>query len=420
MNALSGFIETLSGIFRLGTRTSVDSTPGVGSSAGEVVNESTVLSIPAVAACLLILAGTQATLPLMVYRRNGTGREAATDHWLYSILHDDPNADQTAEDFWEFMCVALELRGNAYAEKLRGSMGQIVGLDPIPPSIVSRSRRADGRIEYRWTWNGKSRVETDENILHLRGFGGDPLGGMSTLQIGAEAFGLARSLSRTAGNVSRNAMYPSGAWQSDARMTAEQVKETEGLLAKKYQGAINAGRPLVMGHGLKWTQLTMSPEDLQMLQSRSFSVEEVCRIFGVPPHLIGHTAGNTQLGSSITEQTRAFEKFTLRRRLRKIQSALRKQLLTAEDVALGITIEFNMDGLLQGSAAERSAFYKSALSDKWMVINEVRGKENLAPVPWGDEPIVQQQDRPLGQQIEELTQQMGALSQRFEEFRHRG
>lgn len=394
-SGLSGFIDTLSGIFRLGTRTSADSAPGVGSSAGEIINESTVLSIPAVAGCLMILAGTQATLPLMVYRRSGTGREVATDHWLYPILHDDPNADQTAVDFWEYMCIALELRGNAYAEKLRGSQGQIVGLDPIPPAIVSRSRRSDGHIEYRWTWDGKSRVETDDNILHIRGFGGDPMGGMSTLQIGAEAFGLARSLSRTAGSVSKNAMLPSGAWQSDMRMTPEQVKDAEALLERKYQGAANAGRPLVMGHGLKWQQLTMSPEDLQMLQSRSFSVEEVCRIFGVPPHLIGHTAGNTQLGSSITEQTRAFEKFTLRRRLKKIEAALRKQLLTPDDIARGISIEFNMEGLLRGSPEERAKFYASALDKGWMTINEVRALENMAPVEGGEVPRMQMQNVPI-------------------------
>lgn len=394
-SGLSGFIDSLSGIFRLGTRTSAESAPGLGNAAGEVINEGTVLSIPAVLGCLMILAGTQATLPLMVYRDVGTGREVARDHWLYPILHDDPNADQTAVDFWEYMCVALELRGNAYAEKLRGSMGQIVGLDPIPPAIVSRSRLADGRIEYRWTWNGKSRRETEENILHIRGFGGDPLGGMSTLQLGAEAFGLARSLSRTAGSVTRNAIMPSGAWQSDAKMNSAQVKETEELLAKKYQGAANAGRPLVMGHGLKWTQLTMSPEDLQMLQSRSFSVEEVCRIFGVPPHLIGHTAGNTQLGSSITEQTRAFEKFTLRRRLKKIEQSLRKQLLTPQDIADGVTIEFNMEGLLRGSPSERAAFYKSGLADGWLNINQVCGWENLPPVPGGDVNRVQMQNVPL-------------------------
>jgi HK97 family phage portal protein len=395
VNWFSSFVDGLSGIVRLGTRTSQDPQPGMANESYEPVNESTVLALPAAIACIVLLGGTISTLPLMVYRPKGTGREVATDHWLYRIIHDDPNADQTAVDFWEFMCVALEMRGNAIAEKLRGSMGQIVGLDPIPPAIVGRSRRSDGKIEYRWTWDGKSRVETSDNILHIRGFGGDPLGGMSTLALGAETFGLARAQNRTASGVIRNAMRPSGVWQSDTKMNADQVKEVEDRLALKYQGAAKAGRPLVMGSGLKWQQLTMSPEDLQMLESRSFSVEEICRLFGVPPHLIGHTAGNTQLGSSITEQTRGFEKFALRRRLKRIEQSLRKQLLTPEDIARGITIEFNMEGLLRGSPAERSAFYGAGLDKGWLNVNQVCAWENLPPVPGGDINRVQMQNVPL-------------------------
>ncbi len=391
----TGFIDGLSGIMRLGTRTSVDQQSGVGNAAGEMVNDTTVMSLSAAWACINLLAGTIATLPLMVYKPVAGGREVARDHWLYRILHDDPNEDQTAVDFWEYAGIALELRGNAYAEKLRGSVGQVVGLDPIPPGIVSKSRRADGVIEYRWTWDGKSRVETSENVLHIRGFGGDPMGGMSTLSVGAETFGHARGINRTASAVFRNAMRPSGVWQTATKLTPEQVAEVEVRIAKKYQGAANAGVPLVMGHDLKWQQLTMSNADLEMLAARGFSVEEICRIFGVPPHMIGHTAGNTQLGSSITEQTRGFEKFSLRRRIKRIEQALRKQLLTPADIAAGITIEFNMDGLLRGSPAERAAYYASGLDKGWLNVNQVCAWENLPPVPGGEINRVQMQNVPL-------------------------
>lgn len=379
---------------RLGTRTSVDLHYAENTS-DEIVTHNTVLAIPTALACVKLLAGTQATLPLVVYRPKGDSREVAYDHWLYRIIHDDPNADQTASDFWEYICVSLELTGDGFAEKLRGSGGQIVGLDPIPPSIVSVTRLPSGEIEYRWSWEGKTRIETSENVLHIRGFGGDPLGGMSTLQFGADAFGQARSLNRTSGNVLKNAARPSGILQTDFPLTTTQVQEAEALLLDKYRGATNAGRPMILGHGLKWQQLTMTPEDLQMLESKAFSVEEICRIFGTPPHMVGHTAGNTQLGSSITEQTRAFEKFTLRQRLRKIQQAVRKQLLTPDDIGRGIQIEFNMEGLLQGSPTERAAFYGSGLDKGWMTINEVRAKENMPPVAGGDVPRVQMQNMPL-------------------------
>jgi HK97 family phage portal protein len=395
MTILSGLVDMFSGILRLGTRVSADP-PALGSnSSGEPVTDTTVLALSTAWACINLVAGTIATLPVMVYRKVPGGRVVATDHWLYRILHDDPNADQTEVDFWEYVCVSLELRGNGYAEKLRGSSGQIVGLEPIPPGIISSRYRDDGAIEYRWTWNGQPRRETSENVLHIRGFGGDPLGGLSPLAAGTETFGHARALNRTSGSVMRNAMLPSGVYQTSSKLTGDQVREIEDRLALKYQGAANAGRPLVIGHDLKWQQLTMSPGDLEMLESRNFSVEEICRIYGVPPHMVGHTAGNTQLGSSITEQTRGFSMFTLRRRVKRIEAALRKQLLTPRDIAEGIIIEINLEGLLRGAPSERSAFYNAGLQNGWFTINEVRALENMPPVEGGDVPRMQMQNMPI-------------------------
>lgn len=395
MGWFSSIVEGFSGILRLGTRTSADGFTGGGIDDGTRVSEETVLALSTAWACVNLLAGTIATLPVMVYRPIAGGREVASDHWLYGILHDDPNADQTAVDFWEFMCASLELRGNAFAEKLRGSSGQIVGLDPIPPGIISRSRRIDGEIEYRWTWNGTSRVETSANVLHIRGFGGDPLGGLSPLSAGASTFALAIGQNNTSRAFDRNAMRPSGVWQTSTKLDAVQVKEIEDRLALKYQGASKAGRPLVMGNDLKWQQLSISPADLEMLAARGFSVEEICRLFGVPPHMVGHTAGNTNLGSSISEQTQGFEKFTLRRRVKRIEAALRKQLLTAADRALGISIEINLAGLLRGTPTERSAFYNAGLQNGWFTINEVRALENMRPVEGGDVPRMQMQNMPI-------------------------
>lgn len=394
MGWLSGIIDGLSGIVRLGTRVSADPPSVGGNSSGEPVTDSSVLALSTAWACINLVAGTIATLPVMVYRKVPGGRVPATDHWLYRIVHDDPNADQTAVDFWEFICASLELRGNGYAEKLRGSSGQLVGLDPIPPGIVS-CRREGGDLVYRWTWNGTSRRETSRNILHIRGFGGDALGGLSPLAVGAETFGHARALNRTSGSVFRNAMMPSGIYQTASKLNGDQVREIEELLAKKYQGAANTGRPLVLGHDLKWQQLTMSPDDMEMLEARGFSVEEVCRMYGVPPHMVGHTAGNTQLGSSISEQTRGFSMFTLRRRVKRIEAALRKQLLTPADIAAGIIIEINLEGLLRGAPAERSAFYNAGLQNGWFTINEVRALENMPPVEGGDIPRMQMQNMPI-------------------------
>lgn len=363
--------------------------------AGEAVTETTVLSLSAVWACVNLLAGTISSLPLMVYRTDVSGRRTvARDHKLYRVLHDSPNYDQTAVDFWEFVSASLELWGNAYA-RIERNEGQVIGLFPVTPNSVVVKRLKDGAIEYRWTDNGKAFVETDQTMLHIRGFGGNPLGGMSTLHFGRHAFSLARAVDRSAGTTFKNGLRPSGVLAFEAWLTPEQRTVAEDKLADKYLGAMNAGKPLILEGGTKWSQLTISPDDAQMLESRGFSVEEICRFFSVPPHMVGHTAGNTQLGSSIEDQTLGFQKYTLRRRLKRIEQALEKQLLRPEERAAGLTIEFSMEGLLRGDSKGRAAFYQTMTQIGAMTINEVRALENMPAVEGGDVPRMQMQNVPI-------------------------
>jgi HK97 family phage portal protein len=356
----------------------------------EHVGEGSVLALSAAWACLNLLCGTQASLPLMVYRSNGEAREVAKDHPLYRILHDSPNADQTSLDFWEMQCLALELRGDAFAEKdFIGS--RLVGLTPIHPDSITVRRRSDGEIEYRWTQNGVSRVATSEAVLHIRGFGGSPLGGLSTLTHARHTLGLARAINRAALKTFANGLRPSGVLTFEKFLGKDNRDDVEKALTEKFQGAMNAGRPMVLEGGTKWEQITFNPEDAQMLESRAFSVEEICRFFGVPPFMVGHTEKTTSWGTGLEQQILAFQKFALRRRLKRIEQALMKQLLTAADRAAGITIEFNLEGLLRGDSKARAAFYTAALGDTqkpgWMVRNEVRRLENLSPIPGWDDPI---------------------------------
>src|SRR5690606_16744020 len=161
---------------------------------GASMTESAVLGLSTAWACVNLLVGTQASLPVMVYRTAKDGsREAAKDHPIYRVLHDSPNSHQTALDFWEFVCASLELRGNGYARKIK-SQGKIVGLVPIYPDVMAVRQLAGGRIGYRWTIDGKSWDETDETVLHIRGFGGNPLGGLSTLEYGRQTFDLATGI----------------------------------------------------------------------------------------------------------------------------------------------------------------------------------------------------------------------------------
>lgn len=361
--------------------------------AGVPVNEGSVLALSTAWACVNLLAGTIASLPLMVYRTDTQGRRTvARDHPLYRILHDSPNADQTAMDFWEGGIAALELRGNLHA-RINRIGGRVVALTPIfEPSV---RRLPNGDIEYRWTENGKSFVETQQNVFHVRGFGGSPLGGMSTLSAGRQVFGLASAINVAAQATFANGMRPTIALKTDKWLTPEQHDAMARDVATRHAGAMNAGHPFIAHGGMDITPLTINPEDAQMLESRAFSVEEIARLFGVPPHLVGHTEKSTSWGTGLEEQTAGFQKFTLRKRLKRIEQAIQKQLLTPADRAAGISVEFNLEGLLRADSKARAEFYASGLQNGWTTINEVRALENLPPVDGGDTPRMQMQNVPI-------------------------
>lgn len=358
------------------------------------VTGASAMSLSAVWACTNLLAGTIGSLPFMVYRSTGNQREIYRDHPLYRLLHDSPNYDQTALDFWEFVSASLELWGNAYA-KIERSNGRVVALRPVSPELVQVARLPAGPLEYNWTSEGKNTRLTDSDVLHIRGFGGDPLGGLSTLQFGRTSFGIARSIDTSASATFSNSLRPAGALTFENWLSAENRQIAEDRLTEKYVGAVNAGRPLILEGGTKWTPLTINPEDAQMLESRGFSVEEICRFFGVPPFMVGHTEKSTSWGSGIEQQTLGFQKFTLRRRLKRIEQAVSKQLLTPADRAAGVTVEFNLEGLLRGDTAGRASFYSTMTNIGAMTINEVRALENLPPVEGGDVPRMQMQNVPI-------------------------
>lgn len=365
------------------------------SNAGVPVTETGILGLSAAWACVNLLAGTIASLPIMVYRTDAAGnRVPAKDHPLYRVLHDSPNYDQTSLDFWEGGQAALELRGNMHA-RIERLGGRIVALHPIfNPSIT---RQADGSLRYRWTENGKSYDEPQENVFHVRGFGGSPLGGLSTLSYGRQVFGLSLAVNSAAQTTFANGVRPSLLLTTpgDKTLTADQRNVMEAALQEKHAGAMNAGRPMLLEGGLTPHQVSLTPEDAQMLESRSFSVEEICRFFEVPPHMIGHTEKSTSWGTGLEEQTLRFQKFTLRRRLKRIEQAIMKQLLTPADRAAGIVVEFNLEGLLRADSKGRSEFYRTMTQIGAMTINEVRGLENLPPVAGGEVPRMQSQNIPI-------------------------
>lgn len=344
-------------------------------------------------ACVRLVSGTISSLPLVVYQKGSQGREAAITHPLYRLLHSRPNADQTALNFWQFMSGAIELQGNAFAEIDRASDGRIIALKtPFAPDQVEVKRNRVGGLQYVVREGSSERTIQQDQMLHIRGFGGNPMGGLSTLAFGRQTFGMAQALEIAAASTFRNGVRASGVLSTEKTLTPDQRKLVEQVLVEKHQGSVNTGIPFLLDNGVKWESLSINPDDAQMLESRAFSVEEICRFFSVPPHMIGHTEKSTSWGTGLEQQTIGFVQFTLRERLKNIESTLEEQLLSPIDRAAGMRIEFNIEGLLRGDSAARTAFYKEALAGKWMTVNEVRAKENLPPVAWGDRPWGQMQD----------------------------
>lgn len=356
------------------------------------------LGLSATWACVNLIAGTIASLPVMVYRQTGGVKEVARDHPLFYLLHDSPNAEQTALDFWEFQSAGVELRGNAYAEISRRGDGTVVALTPVRPDIVRPHRRErDGALQYDWYEGGKRVVRDAASMLHIRGPMGNPLGGVSVLSMASGTFAGALSAEGAARATFANGMRPSGMLSLEDSLKAEQRAELETLLQEKFAGAMNSGRPMVLDRGMTWASINITPEDAQMLDSRKFSGEEICRLFGVPPAMVGFGDKASNWGTGKEVDVLGFQKFTLRRRLKRIEQALQKQLLTAADRVRGVTIEFNLEGLLRGDSAGRAGFYNTMTAMGAMTINEVRALENLPPVPGGDVPRMQMQNVPIGQ-----------------------
>jgi HK97 family phage portal protein len=192
-------------------------------------------------------------------------------------------------DFWEVMAASLELQGNAYALMERRDSGALMALHPIRPDLVKAKRRGDGGIEYEWTDGGRRVVKAGEQVLHIRGPFGDALSGASTLSACRGVFEDALAAESAAGSMFANGVNPSGVLSTkpEVRLTKEQRDELERHLAEKYQGSIRQGRPMLLDNGLTWTQLSINPHDAEMLESRKFSGEQICRLFGVPPAMVG-------------------------------------------------------------------------------------------------------------------------------------
>lgn len=350
------------------------------SSSGKVVTADKAIQLSAVWACVRLLSESISTLPLKIYVRQPDGsRKAATDHPAYSILCRRPNSEMTPSRFMLMVVASICLRGNAFIEK-KFIANRLVSLVPLLPQNMVVKRLTTGALEYKYTENGNERVIPVKNIMHIRGFGLDGVCGMMPMKTGRDVIGSAMAVEESAAKIFEQGLQSSGFLTAEQALNDEQRERLREYMAK-FTGSKNAGKIMVLEGGLKYQGVTMNPEDAQMLESRSFSIEEICRWFRVPPFMVGHTTKQSSWASSLEGMNLQFLTHTLRPLLVNIEQEIGRCLLDSDDEVFA---EFSVEGLLRADSAGRAAYYTSALQNGWMSRNDVRRLENMPPIEGGD------------------------------------
>lgn len=345
--------------------------------AAGAVTPSSAQGVSAVYACVQAIAETTASLPLILFKRNGDDRERASDHPLYRVLHDMANPEQTALEFREYMQACVLLRGNAFARIVRGYDGQVRELWPLNPENVTVQRTASGLV-YDYTKDGVLTRLLAHEVLHLRHrLGDDGVLGVSPIAAARGVVELALSEQEHGRNTFTNGAKLLGVLKFPGKLKPEQRTAIATSWASQYAGGANAGRTAVLDEGVDFQALSMSLEDAQWIEARKFSVIEVCRLFRVPPVIV-QSMEEANYSNSV-ELARQFITLSLRRHLVAWEQAIAKQLLT-EAGRRSYFAEHQVEGLLRGDSANRAAFYSSGIASGWMLKSEARKLENLPSI----------------------------------------
>ena len=355
-------------------------------SAGKPVNEHTAMQMTAVYSCVRILSETLAGLPLHVYRYNDSGgKEKYLKHPLYKLLHDEPNPEMTSFAFRETLMSHLLLWGNAYAQIIRNARGEVIALYPLMPNKMTVDRDSKGRLFYLYsrtsddapTLGDDSQVYlAPSDVLHIPGLGFDGLIGYSPIAMAKNAVGLAIATEEYGAKFFANGAAPGGVLEHPGTIKDPQkVKESWN---SAYQGSQNAHRVAVLEEGMKYQPIGISPEQAQFLETRKFQINEIARIFRVPPHMLADLEKSSF--SNIEQQSLEFVKYTLDPWVVRWEQSMCRALLMESEKPI-VFIKFNVDGLLRGDYVSRMSGYATARQNGWMSANDIRELENLDRIP---------------------------------------
>lgn len=359
-----------------------------GSSAGKNVNERSAMQMTAVYSCVRILAEAVAGLPLHLYRyKEDGGKERAIDNNLYHLLHDEPNKEMSSFIFRETLMTHLLLWGNAYAQIIRNGKGEVVALYPLMPNKMQVDRDENGELYYIYTrssdeaktMDGVTVYLTPRDVLHIPGLGFDGLVGYSPIAMAKNAIGLAIATEEYGAKFFANGAAPSGVLEHPG--TIKDPSRLRENWNSTFGGSANSGKVAVLEEGMKYTPISISPEQAQFLETRKFQIDEIARIFRVPPHMVGDLEKSSF--SNIEQQSLEFVKYTLDPWVIRWEQSLSRALLN-DDEKRKYFFKFNLEGLLRGDYESRMSGYAVARQNGWMSANDIRELENMDKIPAED------------------------------------
>ncbi len=369
-----------------------DSTAGSGyafytgsSSSGKTVTQRSAMQLTAVYSCVRILSEAIAGLPLQLYRRGEGGvKRKAEEHPLYRLLHDEPNPEMTSFVFRETLMAHLLLWGNAYAQVVRSGRGEILALYPLMPDRMSADRDEDGRLYYSYVKapddgagmeNGTVRL-SPRDVLHIPGLGFDGLVGYSPVAMAKNAVGMALACEEYGAKFFANGATPGAVLEHPGVIRdPEKVRESWN---RAFRGSANSNKVAVLEEGMKYTPISVPPEQAQFLETRKFQIDEIARIFRVPPHMVGDLEKSSF--SNIEQQSLEFVKYTLDPWVCRWEQAMNRSLLD-EGEKKSYFVKFNLDGLLRGDYQSRMNGYAVGRQNGWMSANDIRELENMDRIP---------------------------------------
>jgi HK97 family phage portal protein len=355
-------------------------------SAGKPVNEHTAMQMTAVYSCVRILSETLAGLPLHVYRYNDSGgKEKYLKHPLYKLLHEEPNPEMTSFAFRETLMSHLLLWGNAYAQIIRNARGEVIALYPLMPNKMTVDRDSNGRLFYLYQRSSEDVPSLGKDnqvylapadVLHIPGLGFDGLVGYSPIAMAKNAVGLAIATEEYGAKFFANGAAPGGVLEHPG--TIKDPQKVKDSWNAAYQGSQNAHRVAVLEEGMKYQPIGIAPEQAQFLETRKFQINEIARIFRVPPHMLADLEKSSF--SNIEQQSLEFVKYTLDPWVVRWEQSMCRALLSDSEKPT-VFIKFNVDGLLRGDYESRMSGYATARQNGWMSANDIRELENLDRIP---------------------------------------